>query len=700
MKSIPIPIPVPCLASASFSLAFFSHAVFAQPVADPREASEGLEEVSVFGRKLNLTGEAISASQGEVGPAEIGSWPLIRTGDLMEFVPGMVATQHSGSGKANQYFLRGFNLDHGTDFATFVDGMPVNLRTHGHGQGYTDLNFVIPETVQRLRYRKGPYYADVGDFSSAGAAHFSLAEKVPEGIAELSLGQYGYRRGLVVDSLSSAGDSNSGDSDFLYAAEWQTYDGPWSDIEEDVSKLNLLGKYSTPLANGRAQVTFMGYDNQWNSPDQIPARAVAQGLIDAYGSLDPSLGGETRRYSVSGGWSGAAAGGVLSASAYAIDYDFSLWSNFTYLLDNPDSSDQFQQRDDRRTYGFDLAQSWQRDQSSWQLGLQGRRDDIARVGLYRTQQRQVLGTVREDSVLEDSIGIYAANQYQFTDTLRSYLGLRYDHYDFEVDAGIAENSGRRSDGKSSLKASLAWQPWPVAEFYLSYGQGLHSNDARGTVIQVDPVSGEAAEAVDPLVESRGLELGSRVFITDQLHGTLALWQLDLDSELLFVGDAGNTEASRPSERQGVELGLYWFASERISGELEIAYTDAGFGDSDPAGDEIPGAIPLVASAALNYTGDNGWFAALHLRHFSAYPLIEDRSVKSDGSSLVNLRLGRDITERWRLRLDLLNALDSSDHDVDYFYTSRLPGEAAEGVEDIHYHIFEPRTLRAAVRYRF
>ncbi|WP_226703696.1 TonB-dependent receptor [Microbulbifer elongatus] len=655
--------------------------------------SEAVEEVSVLGRQLNLNGEAISASQGEVGPTEIGAWPLIRTGDLMEFVPGMVATQHSGSGKANQYFLRGFNLDHGTDFATFVDGMPVNLRTHGHGQGYTDLNFVIPETVERLRYRKGPYYAEVGDFSSAGAAHFVLAEKLQQGIAELSFGEHGYRRGVVADTISNA------DSDLLLAAEWQAYDGPWSDVREDVNKVNLLGKLATELGTGRAYLTFMGYDNQWNSPDQIPSRAVTQGIIDPYGSLDTSLGGDTRRYSLSGGWTGALVGGELSASAFAIDYDFNLWSNFTYQLENTDSGDQFQQRDDRRIYGFEVAQNWQRNAAGWQLGLQGRRDDIDQVGLYHTAVREVLGTVREDRVVEDSLGLFAVNQYQWSETVRSYLGLRYDHYDFDVNAGLEQNSGQRSDGKPSVKASLAWQPWPVAELYLSYGQGLHSNDARGTVIQVDPVSGESVDTVDPLVASRGYELGSRLFVTDQLHATLAVWELELDSELLFVGDAGNTEASRPSQRRGVEAGVYWFASDHISGELEVSYTDAQFADRDAAGSEIPGAIPLVASAALNYSKD-GWFASLHLRHFGTYPLIEDRSVKSDGASLVNLRMGRDFAGSWRLQLDLLNALNSADHDVDYFYASRLPDEAAGGVEDIHYHIFEPRTLRASVRYSF
>ncbi|WP_323845804.1 TonB-dependent receptor [Microbulbifer magnicolonia] len=661
--------------------------------AQSERPAEALEEVSVVGRRMNLTGEAISASEGEVGPVEIGTWPLLRTGDLMELVPGMVATQHSGSGKANQYFLRGFNLDHGTDFATFVDGMPVNLRTHGHGQGYTDLNFLIPETVARLRYRKGPYYADIGDFSSAGAAHFSIADQLHRGMAEASVGEFGWRRGLIANSSAFAS------SQLLYAAEWQTYAGPWSDIDEDVDKLNLLARVSGDLGSGRGHMTLMSYDNQWNSPDQIPARAVAQNIIDAYGSLDQTLGGETTRRSLSAGWAAPLAGGELSASAYAIDYEFSLWSNFTYLLDDADSGDQFKQFDDRNVYGFELAQQWGREKSAWELGLQGRRDDIDSVGLYRTSAREYVSTVREDAVLEDSLGLYAAHQYQLSESVRSYLGVRYDHFEFDVDASRPQNSGAESDGATSVKAGLAWQPLPVAEFYASYGQGLHSNDARGTVTEVDPNSGDAVYPVDPLVASTGCELGARVFVTDRLHSTLALWNLQLDSELLFVGDAGNTEASRPSERHGLELGIYWFVSDYLNTELELAYTDAVFADNDPAGDDIPGAIPFIASAAVDYSGDNGWFAALHLRHFGPYPLIEDGSVESEGSSLVNLRVGFE-TADWRIHLDLLNALDSDDHDVDYFYASRLPGEAREGVEDIHYHVFEPRALRASVRYRF
>ena len=254
----------------------------------PPQAEVDPDVILVTGRRLNLVGEAISASEGVIGRQEIDGRPLLRAGDLLEFVPGLVATQHSGSGKANQYFLRGFNLDHGTDFASFVDAMPVNMRTHGHGQGWTDLNFVIPEAVDEIRYRKGTYYADVGDFSSAGSARFTIADKLQRGLAEVTLGSFGYRRAVLVDS------AKVGPGDLLIGGELQTFDGPWDDIEENVRKRNGLSRYSGDVGSGRAHLMFMAYANRWNSPDQIPQRAVEQGLISRFGSIDTSVGASLR----------------------------------------------------------------------------------------------------------------------------------------------------------------------------------------------------------------------------------------------------------------------------------------------------------------------------------------------------------------------------------------------------------------------
>jgi hypothetical protein len=668
-----------------FALAF-ANTTLAQSLPDdaaPALDAVDLDRMTVIGRRYNLVGEAISASEGTVGPAELALRPLARSGDLLEAVPGLVATQHSGSGKANQYFLRGFNLDHGTDFATFVDAMPVNLRTHAHGQGYTDLNFLIPEAVEQLDYRKGPYHADIGDFSAAGSARFRLVERVDAGLAQVMLGSDGYRRGVVLDS------AGLGATTLLYGGEWQRYDGPWRDIDEDVRKFNALLRLGADIAGGRGSVTALHYANRWNSPDQIPRRAVEGGLVDVLGSIDRTLGGESARSSLSLDWRGSAAGGQLAASAYAIDYSLRLYSNFTYFLDDPMEGDQFLQADERRVHGFALTQQWDAGRSRWRLGAEARIDDIDRVGLFRTQARQVRSTVREDAVRERSAAAFVAHEFRFDDRWRSYVGLRHDRYHFDVDARSEPlNSGRVADAATSLKASLAWKPHAAAEFYASYGEGFHSNDARGTTIRVDPVSGAPAVPVDPLVASRGYEFGTRLYFNERVHATAALWRLRLDSELLFIGDAGTTEAGRPSRREGIELGVYWFGHRYFEGEFEAAYTDARFADADPAGREIPGAIPLVLGAGLTARLDGGW-----------YPLTEDGRVHSDGSTFASLRVGR----QWRrvgLTLDVLNLLDSDDHDIDYFYASRLAGEPADGVEDLHYHVFEPRSVRLSVRWEF
>ena len=661
-------------------------------------SSQKVEDIVVVGRRLNLVGEAVSASEGSVGRIEIDSRPLLRSGDLLEFVPGLVATQHSGSGKANQYFLRGFNLDHGTDFATSVDTMPVNMRTHGHGQGYTDLNFLIPEAVDELTYRKGTYYADVGDFSSAGSAQFHIADRLDRGLAEGTAGEYGFARGVVVDSVAAGPKAHDGA--LLYALEYQTFDGPWTDIKEDVQKVSGLLRYSQDLGPGRFHLMAMAYDNSWTSHDQIPQRAVDSGLIDAYGNLDTTVGGESDRYSLSAGWAGAMFGGKLDASAYVIRSDLDLFSNFTYFLDDPIDGDQFEQVDDRTVYGFGLSQQWDAGRSRWRVGAQGRYDDISKVGLYRTKARARLGTVREDGVDEGSIGLFAANEYRFSDRLRTYVGLRYDRFNFDVNAlSLPVNSGKVSDDATSLKASLIYTPIKPLEFYLSYGQGFHSNDARGTTITVDPVSGDPVDRVDPLVKSDGAEVGARLFLTDRLQATAAIWTLKLDSELLFVGDAGNTEASRPSRRDGVEIGLYWFASDNLNAEIEASYTDAYFTDDDPAGDDIPGSLPLVISGGISGHTDDGWMATARLRYFAAYPLIEDDSVESGGTTVVNFRVGKS----WRdygVFIDVLNAFDSSDHDIDYFYASRLAGEPSDGVEDTHFNIIQPRQVRLSLRRAF
>ncbi|WP_438865440.1 TonB-dependent receptor [Neptunicella sp.] len=625
--------------------------------------------------------------------------PLLRTGELMELVPGMVATQHSGSGKANQYFLRGFNLDHGTDFATFVDGMPVNMRTHGHGQGYTDINFIIPELVANMAYKKGPYYAETGDFSGAGSAFFTTKASLKQGFGQITLGEDQYQRLLLANS-----QTNILGGELLYAIEQQSYAGPWSDIDEDVDKINILLKHSQQRWGGKLSIIAMAYDNSWNSADQIPQRAVDAGLIDELGSIDTSLGGDSSRYSVSASWDSQQG----SLSVYAIDYDLDLFSNFTYFLDDPVNGDQFEQVDNRQIYG--ASGHWHLDSQSMRttFGFDTRFDDINEVGLYKSNNQRRRGAVRSDQVNELSWALYAKNERDWSNNFRTSVGLRYDYYDFDVDSliernindiDLAANNGQQNADLLSIKGSATYKLSDSTEIYVAAGQGFHSNDARGTTTIVDPNDGSQIDPVDPLVKSHGAELGGRFNAGSNLNTSIALWTLSLDSELLFVGDAGNTESSRPSRRKGIELTSYYRINDTWTLDLEYTVTDSTFTDHSEDGDKVPGAINQVAQLGISANFDNGWFASARLRHFGERPLLENNQVKSDPSSIFNAQIGKNWT-RFGLKLELLNLFNSNDHDIDYFYSSRLPGEPVDGVEDRHYHPIEPRTIRLTAQYRF
>lgn len=653
----------------------------------------GLETIVVEGRQINLVGDAISASEGIVGQAEISLRPIGRSGEVLELIPGMVVTQHSGSGKANQYFLRGFNLDHGSDFATIVDGMPVNMRSHGHGQGYTDLSFLIPETIALLSYRKGAYYADVGDFSGAGGVRIELLNQVSAGEVRVTSGKEGYQRAVVIH------DVQTGVGQTLFALERQHYDGPWSDVAEDIRKTNLAIRYSRPMADGEMNVTFMGYDNTWNSADQIPVRAVQQGLIDRFGSIDDSVGGESSRYSLSVKLSS----GVWHGSAYLIDYNLNLWSNFTYFLDDPVNGDQFEQVDDRRIFGGELEYR----SDNHRLGIQVQADDIAEVGLYQALRRERLGVTRSDEINQNSVSLYWENRKQWSGELRTVLGARYDLLRFDVEdrvgvnrfgVDVSPNAGTTNDDIASFKGNLIYSLSDAWEVYASAGQGFHSNDARGTTIVVDPTSGVAADQVDPLVRSTGFELGTRGFVSDQLNISAAVWTLRLDSELLFVGDVGNTEASRPSERRGIEAVVYYHFTDYLSADFEYAYTDAEFRDDDPTGDNIPGAVRDVLQAGLNANFGENWSGSLRFRYFGNRPLAEDGRVESDATSTLNLRVGYR-QDQWQATLDVFNLSDRRDNNIAYLYASRLLNEVGgDAVEDVHFHPVEPRAVRLSLKF--
>jgi len=661
---------------------------------------ESLVEIEVIGRKVNLLGDALSASEGRVSFQEIRQRPVLRAGDVLETVPGLVATQHSGSGKANQLFLRGFNLDHGTDFATSIDGMPVNLRTHGHGQGYTDLNFIIPEMVQEILYRKGPYYAEVGDFSGAGSANFVTRDNSVDSVVQLGAGEFGYTRALAMANARGVG------GDLVFALEHQRYDGPWENLEEDVGKTNLQLKQFWQGESGETTLSLMAYRNGWNAADQIPDRAVQSGLISKLGSLDPTTGGESSRYSLSLSSQSEIASGDLSVNVFAIDYDMDLYSNFTYFTSS--EGDQSKQIDSRRIYGGNITleseQEWASQTVINTFGADVRLDDINEVGLLSTSGRRIRDTLRLDRVIESSIGVFWQSELSWTDRLRTVAGVRYDRFWFDVKAldalvpsTLTDNSGKTDDGITTASLHTAYRLGDSQELYASLGSGFHSNDARGTVISRDPTTGAEIEPVDELVPTRGAELGWRVYLTDRLNATVALWQLDIESELVFVGDAGSTEdTGASSEREGLELSAYYQLNNAFGLDFEYAQSKAQFTAPVDGSYDVPGALDRVISAGVNYQPNDRVFTHLRFRYFGDYPLAGGQ--RAAGSSMTNLRLGYEVSDSIQLSLDLLNLFDSDDHDVEYFYPSQLIGEPGP-VDDHHYHVFEPRALRLYLQFQ-
>lgn len=642
------------------------------------------ETIIVYGRAIEQIGVALSGSQGTVGYADFDNVPISRTGELVENVPGVIATQHSGSGKANQYFLRGFNLDHGTDFAGFVDGVPINMRSHGHGQGYLDFNFLIPETLERIDYRKGPYFADVGDFSAAGTVQFTTRDEIKP-FVQVEAGAFSYLRAVA------AGSTRLGGGTLLLAAEAQRYDGPWV-LDEDLERYAGLIKYSQPLAGGSFDIQLNGYDSTWTSTDQILERAVESGQIDRFGFIDDDLGGSTTRI---GGVANAAIGDT-KLNAFVTYYDFELISNFTYFLDDPVNGDEFIQRDRRTIYGGAASHRFDLGFAGVTIGADARYDAIDRVGLYNSVGGVSINTVRQDQVDEFGIGLFGQAEVQLAPGLRAIAGLRYDRIGYDVAADLAANLGTGHDDLFGPKLALAWQPVDDLELYANYGRSFHSNDVRGASISVDPASGDPTDPVRVISPADGAEFGAR-YERGTLTASLVGYYLELDSELVFVGDAGNTEANDGSRRYGVEATLFWRPAGWITIDADYAYTDARFVDVG-ADDHIPGAVPEVFSGGITLSPTPQIDLTAKLRHFGSAPLIEDDSVRSDPTTLVNVGGYYDFG-RLRVGAELFNIFDAEDSDITYFYESQLQGEAAP-VADRHFHPVEPRQLRASIRYTF
>ena len=659
-----------------------------------------LDTVEVTDSAENLIGSADSSTAGTITPQQVADRPILRTGELLEMIPGLEISQHSGEGKANQYYLRGINLDHGTDLATTVAGMPVNMPTHAHGQGYSDLSFLMPELISGIQYRKGPYYAEEGDFSAAGAVNMDYMNELRQKIATLTTGTDGYQR------LFGAASSDLFKGKLLYGLELVHYDGPWV-VSNDFKKINAMLRYSQKTGQDDFSLTGMAYYGKWNATNQTADRAIDEGLVSSYGTLDPTDQGKSWRYSLSGDWQHTGESSVTKANVYVIDYGLDLYNDFTYFTDNPVNGDQFHQKDRRVIVGAKASQTWlgklaDHDMDNT-IGIQVRNDNIAPVGLYQTEATDLLSTIKQDHVSQTSISFYFQNGFKWAEKFRTVAGVRGDYYQWHVASDNPLNSGDAHDFIASPKLSMIFGPWAKTEFFLNGGQGFHSNDGRGTTETVDPVSGQPVSKVTPLVKADGAEIGMRTAIIPHLQNELTFWMLNIGSELTFNGDGGSTTASFPSRRYGVEWANYYTPTTWLTLDADFAYSHARF-KGDPAGPYIPGSPEGVISAGATIDNINGFLGSLRVRYFGPRPLIDDDSVRSDSSTIVNARVGYKFQakpfENWRLLLDVFNIFDAKVSNIDYYYTSRLPGEPPAGVNDIHTHPQEPAEARLTLEMKF
>jgi outer membrane receptor protein involved in Fe transport len=642
-------------------------------------APSEVQEVVVFGRGEQKIGTAQAASEGTISGSDLLVRPLMKTAELLEAVPGLIAAQHSGSGKANQYFLRGFNLDHGTDFTTYVDGVQLNLRTHGHGQGYLDLNGLIPEIINREDFRKGPYRADGGDFALAGASYLSTVDKFDQPWVSVEAGSYGYAR------LAAGGTvQNVGGGQLTVVGEGRIYNGPWQEPEHLRHYAAFL-KYEKETSLGDLELSAHGYEGTWRPTEQIPERIIGSPVCaNVFCSPDPTATGETTRFIVNAkltgqGWKG---------NVYGQFYDWDMYSNPTYA--NPDgTSAQIHQLDRRWVFGLRAEKAWElSDRLSFRVGTEDRYDDIPRVGVDHTIDRVFVQSFGRYHVKEASAALFGEVTWRPIEGLRVIGGLRGDYYHAAVAAlnpeAAALGAGKAHDAVLSPKVDVAYKVSDHLELYADWGRGFHSNDVRGAFF---------ATPVPILVTGTGKEVGARLQY-GHLSLTTTYWWLSIGSELRFSGDSNAVVPAGASRRHGYELVGFWRPLHWLAIDANYTGSHARFDN----GDHIPNAFENSASVGISAVSDK-WEGSIRLRHLGPSPLIEDNSVRDKGSTVVNLRGARKFGN-FEIYGDLLNAFNSRDKDIAYFYESYVPAFDAAPTDGRLSRVVEPRTVRVGATYRF
>jgi outer membrane cobalamin receptor len=711
----------PKLAGALLLACLFASSALAETAPAAGQGNKTVQEVVVTASRVNLLGRAETASQGSVTQKEVELRPIARIGQLYETIPGLVVTIHSGEGKANQYLLRGFNLDHGTDFASFVDGMPVNRPTNAHGQGYSDQNFLIPQIVGGIDYTKGPYYAAIGDAGAVGSAHVRLIDELPTQIS----GSYG----TFGDEEVFAGGTHHFDQDnrIWGALDVGHTDGPWTP-PEDFRKVQAVARYSHGSDAQGFSVTGMFYDSLGRLMTDQPLRAVQSGLIDRYGTLDPSDMSKSRRFSLSGDYGATGEDWKLALSGYAIHSTMTLWNNFTHYLDDPVNGDQEAQDETRTTLGgqgtYTRAIRIGPIPTDTTLGLQVRYDDVFvdhkhtlnRIPLDYCMVEQPSGPAlpvpavnfncNADKVQLLDVAPYFENTTRWTPWLRSIFGVREEYYWTTDRSQVTSFSGAAHQFLFQPKGSIALGPFYKTELYLSAGRGFHSDDVRG-VFGTVPLAGFPGNAGQtPLLASTtGEEVGLRTNIVPHLAVQVAVFREDFRSELRYNADAGEDEASAPSRREGVEISGQYRPFPWLELNTDLAFSKARYqGDLAPFGlngPYIANAPSFIGSFGVLVDNLGPWFGGLQWRRLGAYPISDGDAQPTDkGYSEVNLDVGYKVTPKLKLQVSIFNLLNSKANAAAFYYAARLPGEPADGVNDYQVHPLEPISARFTITKTF
>ena len=657
---------------------------------DPDAEVLEVSEVSVVGER-----PVAASSQQFIPDKEILLQPQGRPAQVLRLIPGFVAVEHSGgAGKADQYFLRGFDADHGTDVAFFTDGMPINFRSHAHGQGYSDLSFIIPETIEGVDVSKGAYLPEFGDFNTAGAVNFRTREVVKEGVVQAAGGQFDTQRYILMFSPTKDKIRT------FFAGEAYYTNGPFIN-DNRYFRANLLGKATTNLSNrDELSVTATFQKSQWNASGEIPLRAVTDGTLDRFGAIDPSEGGKTLRTTGRLNYHyDTPSGGQFFANAYGQYYKFDLFTNFTFFLNDPVNGDGIQQHDNRVMYGGDIGYKQRAVvlglPSIGTIGVQARVDDI-HARLATQVKRNPLGTTTDSDILEASYAPYIKADVQPLPWMRLAAGLRAEMFTFDVRnrcSGCAEQPAGRTDSGIVLpKLNLILGPWFRTEMFANYGEGYHSNDARSAV----------AAGSSPLARARTYEVGlrSKPWGPDGIELITTLWAIDLKSELVFVGDEGTTQNRDATRRRGVEAAVRGQVWGPVYVNGSVTWSHAEFTN----GDAIPLAPELTAYGSALLQWPEGLRSQVQATYLGVRPLIEDRSAKSP--SWVTI----DVSERYLLPVKLphgrleaflfiQNVLDTKWEQATFFFESRLRNEPA-GVNDIHFVPGNPRFVMGGLAWYF